>query len=156
MHLRLVAVGDRQPAWVDAAYADYAGRLPRSWKFTLRALALSKRRRGGDAALARDEECAALLREMKAGERAVMLDERGRELSTAELAAALDDWQADGRDVCFVIGGPDGLNDACLERADFRWSLSRLTLPHGLARVLCVEQLYRAASLNDGHPYHRA
>ena len=156
MHLRLVAVGDRQPAWVDAASGDYAGRLLRAWKFSVRALPLSRRRRGADAALARDDECAAILRELKDNERAIMLDERGTELSTAGLAEKLAAWQSDGRDLCFVIGGPDGLNDACRERADFSWSLSRLTLPHGLARVLCIEQLYRAASLNDGHPYHRA
>ncbi len=154
--MRLVAVGDRQPDWVDTACKDYAGRLPRPWKFESRALPLSRRRRGGDAALARDDECAAILKELRADERVIMLDERGRQLSTAELAEAIGDWQSDGRDVCFVIGGPDGLNDDCLERADLRWSLSRLTLPHGLARILCVEQLYRAASLRDGHPYHRA
>ncbi len=85
-----------------------------------------------------------------------MLDEHGTELSSVELAKELSVWQAAGRDLCFVIGGPDGVSKSCMERADFRWSLSRLTLPHGLVRVLCVEQLYRAWTVSTAHPYHRA
>lgn len=156
MHMRLVAVGDRQPGWVDTAFSDYAARLPRSWKFTLRALATSRRRKQGDAQGAKREEGERILKELRAGEYAVMLDERGKQLSSVELAQAANDWQRDGRDLVFVIGGPDGIDEPCLQRADFRWSLSKLTLPHGLARVLFAEQLYRASTLNDGHPYHRA
>ena len=86
----------------------------------------------------------------------IVLDVDGKEFSSHEFAARLQDWQADGRDLTFVIGGPDGVSAACLDRADVRWSLSKLTLPHGLARVLFMEQLYRAWSLTAGHPYHRA
>lgn len=86
----------------------------------------------------------------------VLLDERGKGLASTELASKLEDWQQDGRDLAFVIGGPDGVSEAVRRRADFAWSLSRLTLPHGLARILVTEQLYRAWSLNAGHPYHRA
>jgi 23S rRNA (pseudouridine1915-N3)-methyltransferase len=156
VHLRLIAVGERQPDWVETAFADYRKRLPRHWKFSLHTVAASRRRkqRGAEAAKAEDGE--RIGAELRAGERAVMLDERGTELSSVELAQTLNDWQADGRDVCLVIGGPDGFSDELLRRADFRWSLSRLTLPHGMARVLCAEQLYRASSLHDGHPYHRA
>lgn len=156
MHMRLVAVGDRQPAWVESAFADYAGRLPRAWKFNCKTLATSRRRRHGDADGARSEETRRILDAVSPGERLVVLDEHGRQFTSTGLAAALADWQSDGRDVCFVIGGPDGLDASCIERAELRWSLSKLTLPHGLARVLFVEQLYRAQSLNDGHPYHRA
>ena len=85
-----------------------------------------------------------------------MLDERGTEWSSEQLSRRLSAWLSDGRDICFVIGGPDGLSDNCRRRADQRWSLSRLTLPHGLARILFVEQLYRASSMLEGHPYHRA
>ncbi len=85
----------------------------------------------------------------------VLLDERGKGLASRDVAKKLTQWQNDGRDVAFVIGGPDGVNDTCRQRADFTWSLSPLTLPHGLARVLFTEQLYRAWSLNAGHPYHR-
>lgn len=156
MHMRLIAVGDRQPGWVESAFADYAGRLPRAWKFALQTIATSRRRKHGDATGARSEESERILAKCAAGERLVVLDEAGKQLSSVELAAAIRDWQSDGRDVCFVIGGPDGIDTQCLERADFIWSLSRLTLPHGLARVLCAEQLYRACTLIGGHPYHRA
>jgi 23S rRNA (pseudouridine1915-N3)-methyltransferase len=156
MHIRLIAVGDRQPAWVDSAFKDYAGRLPRQWKFALQTIATSRRRKHGDSNGARAEECEKLLGKLTSGERVVMLDEHGAQFSSTELASAINDWQTDGRDVCFVIGGPDGLDVQCMARADFTWSLSRLTLPHGLARVVCVEQLYRACTVLDGHPYHRA
>lgn len=92
---------------------------------------------------------------MDRGELMVLLDERGRQLDSRALAGKLAHWQSDGRDVCFVIGGPDGVAPDCRARADFTWSLSKLTLPHGMARVLVAEQLYRAHSLLTGHPYHR-
>ena len=97
-----------------------------------------------------------ILAELKPGERMIALDERGEQCGSTALADRLAEWQADGRDLCFVIGGPDGLAPECTASADQCWSLSRLTLPHGLARVLLVEQLYRAWSLSTGHPYHRA
>ena len=87
--------------------------------------------------------------------KAVLLDERGKQLTSKGLAERLSDWQSDGRNVCLVIGGPDGVSDAVKQRADFTWSLPQLTLPHGMARVLLAEQLYRAWSLQTGHPYHR-
>jgi 23S rRNA (pseudouridine1915-N3)-methyltransferase len=155
MHMRLIAVGDRQPGWVDSAFADYAARLPRAWKFEMRVLSTSRRRKQGDAAGAKREEGERILAELRAGEQAIMLDEYGRQLSSVGLAEKVVDWQSAGRDVCFIIGGPDGIDEPCLARADLRWSLSKLTLPHGLARVLFAEQLYRASTLNDGHPYHR-
>ena len=103
---------------------------------------------------ARDERSRELMEEFQP--QVILLDERGRQLSSKGLAGKLANWQIDGRDLCFVIGGPDGVADACRQRADFTWSLSQLTLPHGLARVLFAEQLYRAHSLHTGHPYHRA
>jgi 23S rRNA (pseudouridine1915-N3)-methyltransferase len=155
MHMRLIAVGDRQPGWVETAFADYARRLPRHWKFNLHTIATGRRRKQ-TAVAARDEEGDRIAAEVRASERAVILDEQGLQLSSIELAETIGGWHCDGRDVCFVIGGPDGISDACMARADFRWSLSRLTLPHGIARIVCAEQLYRASSLQDGHPYHRA
>lgn len=88
-------------------------------------------------------------------EQVVLLDERGKHLTSQLFAAKLTDWQADGRDLCFIIGGPDGVSDECRQRANFTWSLSQLTLPHGMVRVLFAEQMYRAWSLQTGHPYHR-
>lgn len=96
-----------------------------------------------------------ILSRIKRDEQVVLLDERGSQLSSQQLAGSLDSWQADGRDLCFIIGGPDGVSADLSARADFTWSLSALTLPHGLARVLFAEQLYRAWSLQSGHPYHR-
>jgi 23S rRNA (pseudouridine1915-N3)-methyltransferase len=97
-----------------------------------------------------------ILAKLTTTEQVVLLDERGEQLTSRSLAKRLTDWQRDSRDLCFIIGGPDGVSDACRQRADFAWSLSQLTLPHGMARVLCAEQLYRAWSLQSGHPYHRA
>ena len=155
MHIRLLAVGDRQPLWVDDAFGAYAGRFPREWKFRLDVIPTVRRQKNDKTQKAREAEGELILGKLNAGERLVLLDERGRQLDSKGLAASLADWQTDGRDVCFVIGGPDGVPDACRQRADFTWSLSKLTLPHGLARVLLAEQLYRAHSLQTGHPYHR-
>lgn len=155
MHIRLIAVGDRQPAWVDEAFDAYATRLPKEWKFRLDVLATAKRGKSDKLARARDDESAGILSKIKADEQVVLLDERGRQLTSQGLAGRLESWQSDGRDLCFVIGGPDGVSASCRERADLVWSLSELTLPHGLARVLFAEQMYRAWSLQSGHPYHR-
>lgn len=103
-----------------------------------------------------DAEGKLILDKLDAAEQMILLDERGKQLSSQSLATKLADWQNDGRDLCFVIGGPDGVSGECRQRADFTWSLSQLTLPHGLARVLFAEQMYRAHSLQTGHPYHRA
>ena len=155
MHIRLLAVGDRQPSWVDDAFAAYSARLPREWKFRLDTIATVRRHRSDRSDRAREAESERILASLGSAECAVLLDERGRQLDSKGLAAKLAHWQADGRDLCFVIGGPDGVAEACRARADFTWSLSQLTLPHGLARVLLAEQLYRAYSLQAGHPYHR-
>jgi 23S rRNA (pseudouridine1915-N3)-methyltransferase len=155
VHLRVLAVGERQPSWVDDAVKSYSGRLPPAWRFTVDTLAPAKRAKSDRSTRPRDEESAAILKKT-GSEFMVLLDERGKALSSQQLARQLEDWQQDGRNLCFVIGGPDGVNNAVRERADFSWSLSALTLPHGLARILCVEQLYRAWSLTAGHPYHRA
>lgn len=102
-----------------------------------------------------DAEGEQILGKISPNEQVVLLDERGRQFSSSELAVQLQSWQSDGRDLCFAIGGPDGVSAAVRERANSTWSLSKLTLPHGLARVLFAEQLYRAWSLQIGHPYHR-
>ena len=156
MHIRILAVGGRQPTWVNDAFDAYASRLPRHWQFQLKTLPAAARGKNQSADAAIRAEGKSILAELKPGERMVALDERGEQCGSTALADRLAEWQADGRDLCFVIGGPDGLAAECTDSADQRWSLSRLTLPHGLARVLLVEQLYRAWSLSTGHPYHRA
>jgi 23S rRNA (pseudouridine1915-N3)-methyltransferase len=156
VHIRLIAVGDRQPSWVDTAFENYVQRLPRQWQFRLELLATAPRSKKADVKVAMTAEGQKILAKTKATECVVVLDERGKEFSSEELAARLDEWQSDGRDLTFVIGGPDGVSEECKERADHLWALSRLTLPHGLARVLFAEQLYRAWCLTTGHPYHRS
>ena len=156
MHIRLIAVGDRQPAWVDEAFDTYVARFPREWKFRMDALPSGRRGKSDKSTRARDEESLQVLGKTGANERIVLLDEAGGQFSSRQLAERLARWQSDGRDLCFVIGGPDGVSPSLLERADLVWSLSDLTLPHGLARVLFAEQLYRAWTLLSGHPYHRS
>ena len=156
MHIRLLAVGDRQPSWVDEAFARYAERLPREWRFRLDTVATVRRSKNNKSQQAKESEGEKILGKLGADEHVVLLDERGKQLKSRALAATLAEWQAGGRDLCFIVGGPDGVSDACRQRANFTWSLSDLTLPHGLARVLVVESLYRAWSLQTGHPYHRA
>ncbi len=155
MHIRLIAVGDRQPSWVDTAFSEYAGRLPRQWQFRLEEIGAVKRAKGGPAATAKQTEGEKVLAKIKPAEQLVVLDERGKQFSSRELSGKLDDWQLTGADLVFVIGGPDGVSADILKRANLKWSLSKLTLPHGLARVLFAEQLYRGWSLQTGHPYHR-
>jgi len=154
LRLRILAVGTRMPAWVEAALHDYGRRLPPELRLEVVEIPLA-RRRGGDLARAVAAEGRALLR--AAGERAtlVALDGGGEPWSTAQLAARLASWQAAGGNCCLLIGGPDGLDPECLRRAHQRWSLSALTLPHPLVRVVVAEQLYRAWAINAGHPYHR-
>ncbi len=156
MHIRLIAVGDRQPSWVDDAFDSYTERLPRQWKFRLDAVATAQRSKNNDPSVAVETEAIKVLEILKAAEQVIVLDERGTEMSSIGLAEKLSSWQTSGRDLSFVIGGPDGVSKAITARADFRWALSRLTLPHGMARVLFVEQLYRAWTISTAHPYHRS
>lgn len=155
MHIRLLAVGERQPAWVDDAFGIYTERFPRVWKFRLDSVATVRRNKNDKSSQAMASEGKRILAKLSATEQVVLLDEHGTQLTSTALAAKLSEWQVDGRDLCFIIGGPDGVSESCRQRADSTWSLSQLTLPHGLARVLFAEQLYRAWSLQTGHPYHR-
>lgn len=155
MRIHLVAVGRSMPRWVAQGFEDYARRLPHELGLELRPVVAPRRARGRPAGRIRDEESRRLLAAVPPGARRVALDERGRPWSTAELAGQLRRWLADGRDVALLVGGPDGLAPGCLAGADDVWSLSRLTLPHMLVRVVLAEQLYRAWTILSGHPYHR-
>jgi 23S rRNA (pseudouridine1915-N3)-methyltransferase len=149
----VAAIGHRMPAWVDAAFAEYAGRMPRDARIELAALKPAPR--GGDPGRALEAEGQRLLAALPKGCYRVALDERGVSFDTLELARRIARWRNAGRDVAFVIGGADGLAESVKKSTDLAWSLSPLTLPHGLARVLLVEQLYRAVSILHNHPYHR-
>ncbi|HEX6259940.1 MAG TPA: 23S rRNA (pseudouridine(1915)-N(3))-methyltransferase RlmH [Woeseiaceae bacterium] len=155
MHIRLIAVSDRQPRWVDEAFDEYVKRFPGQWRFRLQAVAAARRTGDDNAMRAVKVEGVKILKQLKPSETVVLLDETGMEFTSEGLARQLKNWQAAGSDLVFIIGGPDGVSDECARRADLRWSLSRLTLPHGLARVMLAEQLYRACTLLQGHPYHR-
>jgi len=154
MRLRIVALGQRMPAWVTAAVADYAQRLPRETPLDLVELKPTARDRGRTVPQMLAEE-ARTIAAACAGATVVALDERGAAWTTRELADRLARWRADGRDVAFVIGSADGLDASVKADASAVVALSAMTLPHGLARVILAEQLYRAASLLAGHPYHR-
>ena len=153
MRLRLVAVGQRQPAWAEAAYDDYAKRFPPELR--LEACKAEPRGSGRTAAQAMAAEAARIEAALPAGTRRVVLDERGERITTVQLAQRIGAWQADGRDVALIVGGPDGLDARLKASADETLRLSDLTLPHAFVRVLAAEALWRAWSLRAGHPYHR-
>ena len=156
MKIHLLAVGTRMPDWVKTGYAKYAGRMPRECALNLIEIPVGPRGQHPDIARIVRVESERLLAAVPSGSRLVALDERGQESSTVELAGQLAGWLREGRDVSLLVGGPDGLDAACRDRAERLWSLSRLTLPHPLVRVVVAEQLYRAWSLLHNHPYHRA
>lgn len=155
MHLRIVAVGKKMPGWVQTGVAEYSKRLPRDVRLEWIEVAPAKRQQGGTEEQFREQEAAAIERQLKAGATLVALDVAGQVISTEDLAQSLAGWQMSGDKVTLLIGGPDGLHSSLLSRARQRWSLGRITLPHPLVRVVLAEQLYRAWSLNAGHPYHR-
>jgi 23S rRNA (pseudouridine1915-N3)-methyltransferase len=155
MHVRLIAVGTRAPGWVREACEDYITRLGSRLPVAVAEIGTSPRTGAASAARAVAREGERLLAALRRDDYLVALDERGTEFSTRELAAWLKTRMQEGQDLAFVIGGPDGLAPGVLARSAQRWSLSRLTLPHALVRVLLLEQLYRAHSLLSGHPYHR-
>lgn len=156
MRVRLIAVGTRQSGWVDQAFDDYARRLRPTMPLELVEVPAVKRGASADAATIRTTEGKRIRALLATREHAVALDERGAQFSTAELARWLEERRRSGQDLALVIGGADGLAPEVLAACAQAWSLSRLTLPHGLVRVLLAEQLYRAASILAGHPYHRA
>jgi 23S rRNA (pseudouridine1915-N3)-methyltransferase len=143
------------PGWVEQGAGEYRKRLPPELKLELKELALAQRGRGSDAGRAMAKESEAMRKAIPRGDRVIALDVTGRSFSTEDLAGRLQDWQMSGSNYSLLIGGPDGIDSALLQEAELRWSLSPLTLPHPLVRVLLVEQLYRAWTINTGHPYHR-
>jgi len=144
------------PSWVEAGCNEYSKRMPPELRIVTIEIALGARGKNQPASKAIEKESQALLKAIGSQDFVVALDVIGRSLSTEQLASKLADWQMDGRDICLVIGGPDGLSKECLARADMRWSLSDLTLPHPLVRIVLMEQMYRAWTINANHPYHRS
>lgn len=155
MQLHLIAVGQRMPAWVQAGYEEYAKRLPTECRLRLTEIPAERRGKNADLnrLLAREGE--RMLSAVPKGAYVVALAVEGRPRDTEHLAKRLGGWLQGGRDIALLVGGPEGLAEECYARAEERWSLSPLTLPHPLVRIIVAEQLYRAWSLLSGHPYHR-
>ena len=144
------------PDWVTIGYREYAKRLPPECALHLIEVEPGRRGKGTNPEVARREEGDRMLDAIPKGARVIALDGRGRAWSTEQVARELGEWLAEGRDLALLVGGPEGLAESCLERADGTWSLSPLTFPPPLVRIVLAEQIYRAWSILQGHPYHRA
>ena len=155
MQIHLIAVGTRMPTWVTQGYDEYAKRVRGSCHLVLKEITAVKRTKGADLGQIQRDEGMRCLAAVPAGSRIIALERIGQTRTTEQLADAMQGWMSDGRDSAFLIGGPEGLANACLERAHEVWSLSALTLPHPLVRVMLAEQLYRAWSILNHLPYHR-
>jgi len=155
MRISVLAIGARMPGWVEAGVQTYQKRFPRQLDFQIKALASPLRSASADSATRRKQEAEALHKAVPPGAHVVALDEQGALWTSAELAQQLERWQTAAMPVALLIGGADGLDVSCRRQADQVWSLSPLTLPHALVRVVVAEQLYRAWTLLQGHPYHR-
>ncbi len=159
MKLRLLVIGQKMPDWVQTGFQDYHKRIQPMLVTQLHELPMAKRGKSdspADCERYRVLEGEAILTALNPRERLIALEVGGRSLSTEKLSTTLHGWMLEGQDVALAIGGPDGLSDAVRARAEWHWSLSDLTLPHPLVRVMVMEQLYRAMSMLKGHPYHRA
>ena len=155
MRFQMVAVGTKMPDWVNLVFNDYARRLPPDMPLQLTEIAAGKRGKKANIARITAQEGEQMLAQVNKGARIITLEIEGKPWSTPKLAQRMQHWQHDGRDVSLLIGGPEGLAPACLSASEEKWSLSPLTLPHPMVRVIVAEALFRAWSLNNNHPYHR-
>ncbi|QUM75316.1 23S rRNA (pseudouridine(1915)-N(3))-methyltransferase RlmH [Moritella sp. 24] len=155
MKIQLVAVGTKMPAWVETGYKEYARRFPKDMPFELLEINAGKRGKNADIKRILEQEGVKTMQAIPKGNRIVTLEVTGKPWTTEQLAVELDKWKHDGRDVSLLIGGPEGLAPECIAASEQRWSLSPLTLPHPMVRVVVAEALYRAWSVTTNHPYHR-
>ena len=155
MQLTIAAVGHRMPGWIETGFAEYAKRMPPECRLQLKEIKPVERSGSRTAETVMAQERDKIEAAIPKGSRIVALDERGKDLTTMQLSQLLTQWQQDGRDVTFVIGGADGLDAQFKAKADMLIRISSMTLPHGMVRVLLAEQLYRAWSITQNHPYHR-
>lgn len=155
MKITIIAVGTKMPAWVQQGYDEYARRFPRDLPLDIIEIQAGKRGKNADIKRILEQEGDKMLAAVAKGSKIVTLEVTGDNWSSPQLASRLTDWQRDGRDVCLLIGGPEGLSPACIAASEAKWSLSALTLPHPLVRVVLAESLYRAWSISTNHPYHR-
>jgi len=156
MKIHLIAIGTKMPAWITQGYQDYAQRMPRECQLLLKEIPAEKRTKNSDVQKIKVKEAEKLLDAIPNNCLIIALDVKGRSWSTEKLADNLQNWMMSGRDIALLVGGPEGLTDNVRQRADQLWSLSSLTFPHPLVRLILAEQLYRAWSITANHPYHRA
>jgi len=154
MKLRIISVGHKMPEWVETACAEYIKRMPREMTTEIIEIKPDKRAAGKNSDVVQEAEAKRIL-EAVGKDYMIALDERGQEVTTLQLATRMEAWLTGGRDVSFIIGGADGLHPDIKSKADWLWSLSKLTMPHGMVRVMLSEQLYRGWSVINHHPYHR-
>jgi len=155
MKIKMIAVGTKMSSWVETAFKTYAQRMPKDCALELIEIPVAKRTRNQLAEKWKEKEGALIVKAIDASDWVVALDVQGQIWSTSKLASQITKWQSMGNNVALLIGGPDGLSRECLERANQRWSLSALTFPHPLVRVVLSEAIYRAWSVTVNHPYHR-
>jgi 23S rRNA (pseudouridine1915-N3)-methyltransferase len=154
MKLNIISVGHKMPSWVETACAEYIKRMPRELSVQLLEIKPDKRAAGKNSEVVQEAEAKRIL-EVVGKDYIIALDERGQEVTTLQLAERMTGWLSNGRDVALIIGGADGLHASIKQKADWLWSLSKLTMPHGMVRVMLAEQLYRAHTVIQNHPYHR-
>jgi 23S rRNA (pseudouridine1915-N3)-methyltransferase len=155
LRIYLIAVGTKMPAWVETGFKEYQRRFPRDMTLELIEISAGKRGKNADIKRILQQEGEKTLAAVPRGSKIVTLEVTGKPLDTHQLASEMTKWQHDGRDVSLLIGGPEGLSPECIRASEQKWSLSNLTLPHPLVRIIVAESLYRATSLNNNHPYHR-
>lgn len=155
MRIRIIAVGTKMPAWVESGFAEYHKRLPREISVEVRELPLGNRGKNQSSASAIADEGKKMMAAIDDKDWVIALDLNGKQWSTENLSQELERWKMNGANLSFLIGGPDGLAPECLNRAQQKWSLSALTLPHPIVRVVLIEQLYRAETILNNHPYHK-
>ncbi|KPQ19253.1 23S rRNA (pseudouridine(1915)-N(3))-methyltransferase RlmH [Halomonas sp. HL-93] len=155
MKIRLLAVGSKMPAWVEEGVETYRKRMPKEFSLDIEEIALGQRGKNADIARAREQEAERIRSKLRGNEHLVALEVSGKAWTTEQLAEQADHWRLQSQDVVLLVGGPDGLDPHVSAMAHQQWSLSPLTLPHPLVRIMLAEQLYRAWTLLVGHPYHR-
>jgi 23S rRNA (pseudouridine1915-N3)-methyltransferase len=155
MRIKLIAIGTKMPKWIAEGFADYSKRLPKDFVLELVELPMAPRGKNTDIVKAIRREGDSMLDAIAESDWVIALEVLGKEWSTQDLAAQAQSWRMQGNNVCLLVGGPDGLDPRCVARANQSWSLSKLTLPHPLVRVMLAEQIYRAWTLMNNHPYHR-
>lgn len=155
MSMQLIAVGKRMPGWVNPVFNEYNRRLPPDYRLDLIEVSSANRTRSHDEGAALQKEAGAIQKSLPVRAFIILLDERGKHYSSVGLAADLEKWRNTGRNICFIIGGANGVDKSLQKQADVIWSLSSLTFPHAMVRVILCEQIYRAWSINRNHPYHR-